>query len=143
MLCFFRCFKDGIAAGLDEMLQGRTIDLYFDNVGGEMLDEVLVRMSKGGKIIMCGTISDYDQKEEDKYRLQNTFAIVGKRLTIRGFLMGEWGSEIPQASQALGALVAEGKVVPQETVLQGFDKVVEGLMGLFSGANTGKMVISV
>ena len=56
--------------------------------------------------------------------------------------MSEWGSDIPEASQALGALVAEGKVVSQETVLQGFDKVVEGLTGLFSGANTGKMVIS-
>ena len=62
---------------------------------------------------------------------------------MQGFIASDWASEWGEASQALGALVAEGKVVAHETVLTGFDKVVEGLMGLFSGANTGKMVISV
>eukprot|EP00977_Amphora_coffeiformis_P018350 scaffold6420_cov168-Amphora_coffeaeformis.AAC.28 len=136
-------YKDGIAAGLDGMLQGKTIDLYFDNVGGEMLDEVLPHMSKGGKIICCGTISDYDRKDEEKYRLKNYFTIVAKCLTLQGFLLGQWMDEIGEASQELGVLVTEGKVVPQETVLQGFNQVVEGLMGLFSGKNTGKMIITV
>jgi NADPH-dependent curcumin reductase len=55
-------YKDGIAAGLDNMLQGKTIHLYFDNAGGEMLDEVLPRLSKGGKIICCGSISDMTKR---------------------------------------------------------------------------------
>ena len=136
-------YKDGIAAGLDAMLQGKTIDLYFDNVGGEMLDEVILRMSKGGKIICCGTISDYDKKDDDKYRLKNYFTIVASCLTLQGFLLAQWAGELPQAREELSALVAEGKLVHQETVLNGFDKVVDGLIGLFNGKNTGKMIISV
>lgn len=136
-------YKNGIAQGLDDMLQGKTIDVYFDNVGGEMLDEVLLRMSKGGKIICCGSISDYDQKDSDKYRLKNYFQITTSMLTLHGFLLGQWAAEVPEASQELGALLASKQLIPQETVLQGFDKVVEGMMGLFQGANTGKMIISV
>ena len=136
-------YKDGIAEGLDTMLQGRTIDLYFDNVGGEMLDEVIVRMSKGGKIICCGSIAEYDKKDSEKYRLKNYFSITTSCLNLQGFLLGQWMDELGQASQELGGLLAAKEIVPQETVLRGFDKVVEGLMGLFQGSNTGKMIISV
>jgi NADPH-dependent curcumin reductase CurA len=136
-------YKDGIAKGLDSILQGQTIDVYFDNVGGEMLDEVLLRMSKGGKIICCGSISDYDKKDEEKYAIKNYFQITAKCLTMHGFLLGQFADEIMPASQELGAMLAEKKLIPHETVLQGFDKVVEGLLGLFQGTNTGKMVISV
>ena len=133
-------YKDGIAASLDTMLQGKTIDLYFDNVGGEMLDEVLVRMSK---IICCGSISDYDKKDKDKYGLKNYFRITALCLTLHGFLLSLWMDEIAEASTELGGLLASKQLVSQDTVLQGFDKVVEGLTGLFQGKNTGKMIISV
>jgi len=136
-------YKDGISKGLDNMLRGKTIDLYFDNVGGEMLDEVLPRMSKGGKIICCGSISDYDQKDSNKYRLKNYFSITASMLTLHGFLLGQWAAELGEASQELGDLVVSKQILPKETVLQGFNKVVEGMMGLFKGTNTGKMIISI
>ncbi|CAB9508355.1 alkenal reductase [Seminavis robusta] len=136
-------YKDGIAAGLDGVLKDQTIDLYFDNVGGEMLDEVLVRMSMGGKIICCGSISGYETKDEDLYGVQNLFCVTTKRLQMQGFLLGQWGDELPQASQELGEMLAAKDIVAQETVLKGFDKVVEGLIGLFKGSNTGKMIITV
>lgn len=136
-------YKGGIAKGLDAVLKGREIDLYYDNVGGEMLDEVLVRMRSGGKIICCGAISDYDVKEENKYALKNYFNICTRSLTVQGFTLFQFLDQAESAGQALGALLQSGDLKAQETVLHGFDKVLDGLIGLFNGTNAGKMIISI
>ena len=136
-------YKDGIATGMDAMLGGKPIDLYFDNVGGAMLDEVLLRMSTGGKILACGVMSDYDKAEEEKYRLNNCQMIVYKCLTIESFQFVQWMDEFAEGSHELGGLLASKKIVPDETVLQGFDKATEALVGLFHGLSVGKTVVSV
>jgi NADPH:quinone reductase len=135
--------SDTIAQGLDAMLNGQKIDLYFDNVGGPMLDAVLERMSTGGKIICCGSISQYDVPAEERYGIQNIFCITTKCLTVHGFLLFQWIAEMPQATIDLAKMLQENKICSEETVLKGFDKVVDGMLGLLQGANVGKMVVEV
>jgi NADPH:quinone reductase len=137
-------YKSGtIAQGLDAVLNGQTIDLYFDNVGGPMLDAVLQRMSTGGKIICCGSISQYDVPEQERYGIQNIFCITTKCLTLHGFLLFQWITELPQATIDLAKMLQENKIYSEETVLKGFDKVVDGMLGILQGTNVGKMIIEV
>jgi NADPH-dependent curcumin reductase CurA len=108
-----------------------------------MLDAVLERMSTGGKIICCGSISQYDVPEKERYGIQNVFCITTKCLTMQGFLLFQWSNELPQATTELAKLLQENKICSEETVLKGFDKVVDGMLGILKGTNVGKMVIEV
>ena len=69
--------------------------------------------------------------------------IFSKSLSLRGFLVFQWANEMARATQELAQMLAEGKIAAEESVLVGFDKVAEGLIGLFQGKNTGKMIITV
>eukprot|EP00389_Voromonas_pontica_P002705 GDKH01004026.1.p1 GENE.GDKH01004026.1~~GDKH01004026.1.p1 ORF type:complete len:337 (-),score=77.90 GDKH01004026.1:253-1263(-) len=116
------------------------VDVYFDNVGGEALDALLVAMKPFGRIVACGSISQYNNKG-DAYGVKNLFAVIGKRLLMQGFIVTDYEKEFPQAVQELAEFMAQGKIKSRETVLQGFEKIPAGFVGLFKGDNIGKMVI--
>lgn len=130
------------AEALDEYFP-EGIDIYYDNVGGEVLDFCLARMNTFGRIICCGMISQYNLLPEEVYGLKNTMNIVGKQLRMEGFIVTKYAAQFGEGIARLAAWMAEGKLRSSETVHEGFDQMATALVGLFSGANTGKMVVHV
>lgn len=139
----FNYKETGIAEGLDSVLEGKTIDLYFDNVAGEFLDECLPRMTKFGLILACGGISKYDDEVEPDQVLKNYMKIVYSSLTLRGFIMPDYLENAPALVGELAGLISEGKVTAKETIVEGFENAHEAFIGLFEGKNIGKMVCTV
>lgn len=97
----------------DEALEGNDVDVFFDNVGGEVLDQVLSRMSVFGAISVCGAIAGYNKKEEGK--IYNWKYIILRRLRVYGFLVPDYYSEVPSAIQALFEAVKSGKLSVEDS----------------------------
>jgi NADPH-dependent curcumin reductase CurA len=116
------------------------IDVYFDNVGGDHLEAALYSLRPGGRAAICGMVSIYnDTKSSPGPR--NLPLIIGKRLTLRGFIISDHADLRPQFEAEVGQWLADGKIVWRETVVDGIDKAVSGFRDLLSGANTGKVLI--
>lgn len=115
------------------------VDVYFDNVGGEQLDAAIDCMNWGGRIAVCGLISQYDGQEPP--RMHNLFKIVAKTLRIEGFLMFTFGDRFPQAIADLGGWVADGRIRFREEIAEGLDQIPSTFLRLFEGSNQGKTII--
>ena len=135
-LGFDECF-DYKAGKLREQL--KDIDVYFDNVGGEILDTALARMKLFGRIVVCGTISDYNAT--DPYRVRNWRAILVNRLRVQGMIVFDWKDRYGEALKALAGYLAEGRLKTRESVIEGLDKAPQGLVGLLKGENFGKQLV--
>ncbi|KAF2136277.1 uncharacterized protein K452DRAFT_292524 [Aplosporella prunicola CBS 121167] len=118
------------------------VDAYFDNVGGEILDLMLTRMKKEGRMAICGAISTYNSTEPTQ--LKNWFEIVSMRLNIRGFILLDWAHKLTEMMEELVQAATEGKIVlggESETVVEaGIEDVPRTWMKLFEGGNTGKLI---
>ena len=141
-------------AGLDAVINYKTqdlapalkaatpkgIDVYFENVGGAHLDAALTRMNQNGRIPVCGMISTYNGGGEG---VRNLSAIIYGRVTMRGFV----ASDFPHLNAAflsdMTGWLKDDRIQYQETILDGFERAPEGLIGLFEGQNAGKMIIRV
>lgn len=120
------------------------IDIFFDNVGGPTLETVLNHMKKYGRVIMCGSISNYNKGGwQSAYGVRNLFNVTGKSLKIQGFIVSDWLSEFPSGTQRLVGWVSEGKLKVKETIVEGFENLPKAFLGLFTGDNQGKMVVKV
>ncbi|MDB5152472.1 MAG: alcohol dehydrogenase, partial [Mucilaginibacter sp.] len=118
------------------------VDIYFDNVGGTISDSVIANMNNYGRIPVCGTISNYnDIEEQTGPRLLPI--VVYKFLTIQGFLIGDHAARFPGVTAQLAAWLKEGKITHSETILEGFDKLPAAFIGLFEGTNKGKMIVKI
>ena len=111
---------------------------HFENVGGAVLDAVLVRINDFGRIALCGMISGYDGKP---IPLQQPQLILTSRLLIQGFIVSEHMDVWPDALAELGRLVAEGKLKYRETIAQGLESAPEAFLGLLKGRNFGKQLV--
>ena len=111
---------------------------HFENVGGAVLDAVLVRMNDFGRIALCGMISGYDGKP---IPLQNPQLILTARLRIEGFIVSEHMDVWPEALGELGRLVAEGRLKYRETIAEGLESAPEAFLGLLKGRNFGKQLV--
>jgi NADPH-dependent curcumin reductase CurA len=116
------------------------IDVYFDNVGGDHLEAAIGAMRPRGRIAICGMISVYNDTQP-KPGPRNMPMIIGKRLTLRGFIVSDHADLRPQFEAEVGPWLAQGKIVWRETVVDGIDNAVNGFRDLMAGANTGKMLI--
>ena len=116
------------------------IDVYFDNVGGDHLEAAIGSLRRGGRAAICGMISVYNATEPTPGP-RNLPMIVGKRLTLRGFIVFDHADLRPQFEAEVGQWLADGKIVWRETVIDGIDNAVNGFQDLMAGANTGKMLI--
>jgi NADPH-dependent curcumin reductase CurA len=128
-----------IAEGLKQAAPD-GIDVYFDNVGGDHLEAAIGAMRQGGRAALCGMISSYNDTEPAPGP-RNLMMIIGKRLTLRGFIVSDHEDLRPQFEAEVGQWLAEGKLSWRETVVDGIDKAVDGFRDLLSGGNTGKMLI--
>jgi NADPH-dependent curcumin reductase CurA len=118
------------------------VDVYFDNVGGDILDAVLANMAMQARIVICGAVSGYSGFEE-RYGLRNYHMLIMRRGTMRGFLVFDFMS---RAMEAIGDLVTwagEGKIKNQIDVVEGLENAPDALARLFTGENLGKQLIKV
>ena len=114
------------------------IHSHFENVGGAVLDAVLVRMNDFGRIAVCGMISGYDGQP---IPLHNPSLILTARLRVEGFIVSEHMDVWPDALAELGARVADGTLKYRETVAQGIEAAPEAFLGLLKGKNFGKQLV--
>ncbi|HZS66271.1 MAG TPA: NADP-dependent oxidoreductase [Burkholderiales bacterium] len=117
----------------------KGVDVYFDNVGGETLDSVLARMNLFGRVVVCGTISDYDAV--DPYRVRNWRAILVNRLRVQGMIVFDWKDRYGEALKALCGYFAEGALKYRESVVHGLENAPRGLVDLLAGRNFGKQLV--
>merc|ERR1712227_1025195 len=120
----------------------KGVDCYFDNVGGGMSVAVLNAMNTRGRAAICGAISHYNEVGGYSKTTDILPLCIFKELMVEGFLVGRWaGPRWVEGIKAMAGWVASGKIKVRETVVDGFDKMPQALMGLFTGDNTGKMVV--
>ncbi len=114
------------------------IDGHFENVGGMVLDAVLLRTNAFARIAVCGMIAGYDGQP---LPMVNPSLILINRIKVEGFIVSEHMELWPQALAELGALVGSGKLRPRETVAQGLESAPEAFLGLLKGKNFGKQLV--
>ena len=133
------------AGGLDEALRKTCpdgIDTYFDNVGGDTLDAVLMHMNRKGRIVLCGGISQYDDIEKATGP-SNYLQIVTQSLSVHGFTMMDYFHRIPEAVAQLAQWQADGRMVFFEHIVDGFEEFPDAFNMIFDGRNFGKLMIKV
>jgi NADPH-dependent curcumin reductase CurA len=135
----FDACLDYKAGNLRDELRGTKIDVYFDNVGGEILDLALARMNLFGRVVVCGTISDYNAT--DPYRVKNWRAILVNRLKVQGMIVFDWKDRYGEALKALGGYLAAGKLKTRESVVEGLANAPQGFISLLKGGNFGKQLV--
>ena len=118
------------------------VDIYFDNVGGEISDAVINNLNSGARIAICGQISLYNTTAVPVGpRIQET--LLAKSAMMRGFQVNNFKSEFPDAIQYLSKWVKDGQLKFTETIFQGFAQLPAAFLGLFNGENTGKMIVKI
>ena len=120
----------------------KGVDLYFDNVGGDILDAALLGMAERGRITMCGGISGYNE-EEPPPGPRNLMQTVIKRLSIRGFILFDHLAGAGQAIADLSAWTAAGDLVVEEDIQEGFENTPRTFLRLFEGKNLGKQLLKI
>ncbi|KAH9614549.1 hypothetical protein KSS87_002704 [Heliosperma pusillum] len=121
-----RCFPEGI-------------DIYFENVGGKMLDAVLVNMRLHGRIPVCGLISQYNLVEPEG--VHNLYCLISKRIRMEGLLVADYYHLYQKYLEMILPHIKEGKVSYVEDVAEGLESAPSALLGLFSGKNVGKQLV--
>ncbi|MET0547573.1 MAG: NADP-dependent oxidoreductase [Caulobacterales bacterium] len=116
------------------------IDLYFDNVGGKVLDAVLPQMKAFGRIAVCGMVSNYNHQTEP-YPIRNLWQVLVNRITMRGFLAYEATDMLHEAETQLAAWVKSGQLIATENVSTGLESAPGAFIRLMSGETTGKTLV--
>jgi len=132
--------NDDVGKGLDEHCP-RGIDLCFENVGGAILDEVLLRMNNNGRVSICGLIGDYNAAGKRTPGPYNFGMILMRRLRVEGFIVSDHGARFPQATAELLQWAQQGRLKSIEDVRQGFSQLPETLRQLLRGEKHGKMLL--
>ncbi|MCE5097927.1 NADP-dependent oxidoreductase [Staphylococcus devriesei] len=133
--------KGNFAEALAEAVSN-GVDVYYENVGGEIGDEVFKHLNRHARIPVCGTISNYNNPEDDQGpRIQST--LIKKQAMMRGFLVAEFADDFENAGKDLAQWVKEGKIKTKVSIEEGFDKLPQAFRNLFTGDNFGKQVVKV
>jgi NADPH-dependent curcumin reductase len=118
------------------------VDIYFDNVGGEILDDVLARIGRGARIIICGAISQYNNTAPIQGP-KNYLSLLVNRARMEGMVVFDYADRFPVAVAELARYLKDGRMKSREDVAQGLETFPESLMKLFTGQNFGKLVLQV
>lgn len=119
----------------------KGIDVYFDNVGGDILEACIAQMNLFGRIACCGAISQYDGTPSAHGPRGVPGTIVVKRLTMQGFIVMDFDDQRSQALADLQSWVADGKLKVQEDIISGLENTPQALVGLLAGENRGKRMV--
>jgi NADPH-dependent curcumin reductase CurA len=135
-------YKHGDLVEQIEAVAGDGIDVYFDNVGGEMLDTVLPLMNPLARIPVCGVLSQYNL-EGECHGVKNTRLIFDKRLRLQGFLVSGRRDLWDEGRAELEELVAIGRLRYRETIATGIEKAPDAFIGMLKGENIGKQLVRI
>ena len=133
--------KDDVNAALKTHCPN-GVDVYFDNVGGDILDAVLLNLAMHARIVICGAISQYNSTEAIKGPA-NYLALLVKRATMKGLMVGDYYPRAMEAFKDMGGWIATGTLKTREDVVDGLENFPEAFQRLFSGQNNGKLVLKV
>ena len=137
-------YKAGPSAVRDGLKQHcpSGVDIYFDNVGGEILDSVLARIKRGARIIICGAISQYNNTTPVQGP-RNYLSLLVNRARMEGMVVFDYAQRFPLAVAELAGYLKDGRMKSKEDVVKGLDVFPEALNKLFTGENFGKLVLQV
>jgi len=128
----------GLAAAAQKVGNG-GIDVYFDNVGGEHLDAAFALARQNARFAICGMIGGYNSSEPVAFRY--FMRVIAMRIRVQGFIYTDYLPRLGEFYRDMGGWLASGAVKPRDSVMEGLEATPEAFLGLFSGANTGKMLI--
>ena len=120
----------------------KGIDIYFDNVGGDILDAALSQLARGARVLICGAISQYNNTTPIKGP-SNYLSLLVNRATMKGFLVFDYASRYAEAAREMAGWYAAGKLKTREDIAEGFNNFPEVFLKLLKGENTGKLMLKV
>ncbi|OYV85490.1 MAG: NADP-dependent oxidoreductase, partial [Acidiphilium sp. 21-68-69] len=118
------------------------IDVYFDNVGGQILDDCLARINLRARIVICGAISQYNSTTPVRGPA-NYLSLLVNRARMQGMIVFDWADRYPEGMQAMAGWLRQGKLKSREDIVDGLENFPETLLKLFSGDNFGKLITKV
>jgi len=119
------------------------VDVYFDNIGGDILDAVLTRLARGARIVICGAVSQYNASEGVRGP-DNYLSLLVSRASMTGMVVFDYAARYGEAASAIAGWMNEGKLISREHVVEGgVTAFPDALLKLFAGENTGKLVLRV
>ncbi|PAT14696.1 NADP-dependent oxidoreductase [Corynebacterium sp. NML 120412] len=133
-------YKDGDVKGQLAKAAPEGVDVYFDNVGGDHLEAAIANANTFGRIAMCGAIAQYNDTEPAPGP-RNLGLSIGKCLTLRGFVVGQYAHLAEEFQEKIAPLVVDGSIGYETTVREGIDTMPNAFLELFEGGNTGKMIV--
>jgi NADPH-dependent curcumin reductase CurA len=119
------------------------IDAYFDNVGAEQLNAAVANMNRGGRILICGQVAEYNVEPEQRTGLRDVAAFVGKRLSMSGFVVYDHAESFQEARQTMADWIRTGQLSFREHVVEGLQNAPAAFCGLFKGENFGRALVHV
>jgi NADPH-dependent curcumin reductase CurA len=137
----YKAGPDAVRNGLKEHCIG-GVDVYFDNVGGEILDHVLAQLARDARIVICGAVSQYNNTTPVQGP-KNYLSLLVNRARMQGMVVFDYADRYPVAVAELAGYVKDGRMVSKEDVVVGLDTFPETLLKLFAGENFGKLVLQV
>ena len=120
----------------------KGIDVYFDNVGGEILDIALAQLAMHARVVICGAISQYNATEGVKGPA-NYLSLLVNRARMQGMVVFDYAARYGEAAQAMAGWLADGRLKAREDIVDGFETFPDTLLKLFRGENTGKLLLKV
>jgi len=112
-------------------------DVYFDNVGGEVLETMLRLMTNFSRIVVCGRIAERDEP----YCHKSLGLLIGKRIRMQGILVFDWKDRYPEGIETLAGHLAQGRLKYRESVVEGIENAPKGFIALLKGGNFGKQLV--
>jgi NADPH-dependent curcumin reductase CurA len=134
--------NDNVDAALDDAFP-KGIDLYFDNVGGSLLDNVLGRLRRRARIAICGSISEYLVDSKDKHQFVNLQNLGRQDAKMEGFFVFDYEQVYPDCIKTLADLVRAGALNPVEDISEGIETMPQALADLYLGHNVGVRMVKV
>jgi NADPH-dependent curcumin reductase len=132
---------DDVGAALREHCP-KGIDIYFDNVGGDILDAALAHLARHARVVICGAISQYNATEAVQGP-SNYLSLLVNHASMTGFVVSDYVARFAEGGAEMAGWLAAGKLVSREDVAEGFENFPDTLLRLFRGENTGKLVLKV
>jgi NADPH-dependent curcumin reductase CurA len=116
------------------------IDVYFDNVGGDILDAALAHLARNARVVICGAISQYNATDAMKGP-SNYMSLLVNHATMTGFVVTDYGDRYAEGAREMAEWLAAGKLKSREDIATGLENFPDTLLRLFKGENTGKLVL--
>jgi NADPH-dependent curcumin reductase CurA len=118
------------------------IDVYFDNVGGDHLEAALGALRRGGRVALCGAVSEYQRSARTPGPC-NLFQAVANDLTLRGFRGSSYVEHLPAMQREVGAWLTDGRLRYRETIVDGLERAPAALASMLAGATIGKTLVRI